>query len=752
MCMRLSRSITALAALASVAALTACGGGGGSSGPTLTGPASPKMELSASRTTVPVQQAGNYLYPDQTTLYTTRITANVRDSRGNAIPGGGQVEFALVGGVTDRGALYQTDFEDKVEVTYADGSTRDVPAAFWGLPVEVAGSSAQVLFQGHTQTGQVEIRATYAGPNGGVVQKSIPITIEPLPNATGLPSTLDLWVRGTPIFIAGQNRNDQATINAYLADPAGQPIEAGSGNNLRAEIIGDDLGGAYLLGSDGQIGRSVATRTIAGSGQAQISVKSGSKSGSLTIRLTADRSDNNVDNDIQDPITKETRIAISDGQTASLSFGGPYVDAIINNKTTAEMEEGDFIDQGVYSRSVSVVVTDRNGNPVPGETIRFGLIDAPLQAGSFPDPNFSLQPVTSTTTVDPRFAIQGSKGNPEEGGFRFDQDDGLSFKAAGVGYLDRLLLWPSEQGTQREMQVSRLVERLPGASIITTRAFPYLKDVPGYVDGYNIPWVVGRAQYGNIGATAVTDQNGVAQTFINYPVSRLNQPAILTAEAENGVSTHFNAYYAGVAGGTLTSSVTSVPPGGTTQVTMCAADANRAPRQGITLTAGLTNGASTSGSLTTGTDGCARFALHTMSNPDGTDEFTIPFSSGDGDDERIEITVTKSDPIEVPEAPAVRAPILSVAGPGNGSREVTAYVLDSNGDPVSGQTVVFTATATDDGNLPLASITSITDSGSDTTGTDGAATVTISYDGNAGDTYDVTATSSGGSDTVPFPY
>ncbi|HZJ81151.1 MAG TPA: hypothetical protein VFC95_00470, partial [Guyparkeria sp.] len=110
--MRLSRSITALAALASVAALTACGGGGGSSGPKLTGPASPKMELSASRTTVPVQQAGNYLYPDQTTLYTTRITANVRDSRGNAIPGGGQVEFALVGGVTDRGALYQTDFED----------------------------------------------------------------------------------------------------------------------------------------------------------------------------------------------------------------------------------------------------------------------------------------------------------------------------------------------------------------------------------------------------------------------------------------------------------------------------------------------------------------------------------------------------------------------------------------------------------------------------------------------------------------
>lgn len=749
MCMRLSRSITALAALASVAALTACGGGGGSSGPKLTGPASPKMELSASRTTVPVQQAGNYLYPDQTTLYTTRITANVRDSRGNAIPGGGQVEFALVGGVTDRGALYQTDFEDKVEVTYPDGSTRDVPAAFWGLPVEVSGSSAQVLFQGHTRTGQVEIRATYAGPNGGVVEKRIPITIEPLPNATGLPSNLDLWVRGTPIFITGQNRNDQATITAYLADPAGQPIMAGSSNNLRAEIIGDDLGGAYLIGSDGQAGRSVTTRTIAGSGQAQISVKSGSKSGSLTVRLTADGSDNNVDNGIQEAVTKETRIAISDGQAASLSFGGPYVNAIINNKTSAEIEEGDFVDQGVYSRSVSVVVTDRNGNPVPEETIRFGLIDSPLEEGTFPssDVDFSPAPATPTTSSGPRFAISGSKGNPVEGGTRFDQADGVNLITAGVGYRDRLILWPSEQGNQREMQVSRLVKRYLGQSTINVmEPFPH-PEVPGYVDGNNIPWVVGRAQYGNIGATAVTDENGVAQTFINYPVSRLNQPAILTAEAENGVSTHFGAYYVGVAGGTLTSSVTTVPPNATTSVVMCTADANRVPRKGTTLVAGLTNGVTTSGSLKTGDDGCARFSLNTTGVPLETDSFTISFSSGDGDDETIEITVGASA--------TINAPILSVDGwqaesGTERSRVITAYVLDSNGDPVSGQTVIFTATATDDGNPPVAAITGIPSS--KTTGSNGAATATVRYDGGDGDTYDVTATSSSGSVTVPFPY
>ncbi len=744
MCMRLSRSITALAALASVAALTACGGGGGSSGPTLTGPASPKMELSASRTTVPVQQAGNYLYPDQTTLYTTRITANVRDSRGNAIPGGGQVEFALVGGVTDRGALYQTDFEDKVEVTYADGSTRDVPAAFWGLPVEVSGSSAQVLFQGHTQTGQVEIRATYAGPNGGVVEKRIPITVDS-PSATGLPSNLDLWVQGTPIFVTGQNRNDQATINAYLTDPAGQLIEADSSNNLHAEIVGDNLGGAYLLGSGGQTGRSVTTSTIAGSGQ--ISVKSGSKSGSLTILLTADRSDNNVDNGIQDPVTKETSIAILDGQTTSLSFGGPWVNAIRNNKTSVEMEEGDFIDQGVYSRSVSVVVTDRNGNPVPGETIRFGLIDSPLEEGTFPPSgvDFSPAPATPTTTSGPRFAISGSKGNPVEGDTRFNQADGVNFITAGVGYLDRLVLWPDEQKNQREMQLSRLVERTLGSSTINTkRAFPY-PEVPGYVDGNNIPWVVGRAQYGNIGATAVTDENGVAQTFINYPVSRLNQPAILTAEAENGVSTHFGAYYVGVAGGTLTSSVTSVPPGATTPVVMCALDANRVPRKNTTLVAGLTNGATISGSLITGTDGCARFGLNTTGVPLGTDAFTIPFSSGDGNDETIEISVDASATVE--------APVISIAGPSGGPRTVTVLVLDSNGQPVNGETVLITATATDDGNPPTASISSVSPTTA-TTGSsgNGQAEFDITYAGGTGDTFNVEVNVRGNISTATFPY
>ena len=734
------------AALAGVAlTLAACGGGGGDTGPTLNDPASPSIDLTATSNVLNVQNPGAYRYPDETTLFSSEITAVVRDSQGNVIPGGGSVEFSVEGGRTDVGALYQPDFEDTVEITLADGSTREVPAAFWGLPMDVSGSQARVLFQSHTKTGTATITAVYQAPNGGVASDSITIEVTS-PTATGLPTTFDVQASPNPIFITGQDRVDQSTVEAYLMDGANQPVSAPNGNNVRAEIVGDSLGGAYLIGSDGQRGQSITTRTTADSGLARFTVISGSESGTLRIKLTADGEDNNVDNGIQQAVVKEDTISISDGRVASLSFGGPFIDAIINNQASAELEEGDFVDQGVYSRSVSVVVQDAEGNPIPNETIRFGLIDSPIETGTFPNPGFSPQPATPTTTSGPRFAIQGTGGNPVEGGNGFTQTDSVNLVSEGVHSLDRLVLWPSEQGTQREMLVSRLVEGLPTSQSLTvTRNFPFPK-VPGYVKGNNIPWVVGRAQYGNIGSTAVTDENGAAQTFINYPVSRLNQPAIITAEAENGVTTHFGVFYAGVAGGSLTSSVTSVPADSVTPVTMCATDANRVPRPGISLSAGLTNGVTIgSGSLTTGADGCANFALDTTGVPLNTESFNIPFSSGDGDDETIEITVEASASVE--------APIISVGGPGGGSREVTVAVFDSTGQPAAGQTVIFSADTpvdADDTDSPVPSVTNLPPSA--ITGSDGLATVTIDYVGNAGDSYAVNATVQGNTASTPFPY
>lgn len=728
--------------VASLLSLTACGGGGGTS---LTEAQAPSITLTATSDKLPVQNNG-YVYPDASSLYNSRLVATVRDNKGNPVPSG-TVTFTVSGGQTSVGALYESDFKTKV----TDSSGAEHPAAFWGLPVDTSGSIAQAVFQAHTQTGAATIVATYTDPNGQSAQASIVINVGSAVN-TGLPSSFQTRVNNTPIFITGQNKNDQAVIDAFLYDPANQPIASNGANNVQAQIIGNTLGGAQLIGANGQTGTLVKSQSTGSTGLAQITLLSGTESGNLTIRLTADGADNNVDNGIQQAVTKDITVAISDGRVASLSFGGPYINAIKNNQTSTTLASGDAIDQGTYSRAISVVVQDSNGNPVANTPIRFGLIDSPLTAGSYPDPNFSPAPPAGATTST-SFAIQGTKGNPVEGGNQFDEQDGVNLVTLGVRPLDRLILVPSAQGTQRDLLGSRIIDSLLAGStsaVTTTTSFPY-PVTSGFVDGYNIPWVIGRAQYGNIGTSATTDDNGVATTFITYPVSRLGQPAILTAEADNGVSAVFGAYYVGIAGGTLTSSVTSVPTGTTTAVTMCATDANNVPLPNYGITAGLTNGATiSSGSLTTGSNGCASFTLNTSAVPAGTPQFDIPFSIGTGTNESVNITVQAAAAQAAPASLVVGISGATVITATQNSRVITATVLDSSGNPVSGVQVQFQPTV---GTAPsgTASINS-SPSVVVTSDSSGQASTTVTYSGATGDAYNVAITAGTVNTTQLFTY
>lgn len=745
MWINIKSNVTRAAIAATALSLTACGGGGGTS---LTQAQAPSITLSATSQNMPVQSNG-YVYPDQSGLYNSRLIATVRDNQGNPVPSG-TVTFTVQGGQTNIGSLFESDFKTTVTVTNPDGTTATHPAAFWGLPVTLSGSMAQCIFQAGTKTGTATVVATYTDPNGQSAQTSLQIQVGAATN-TGLPSSFSTQISGLPIYVSGQSKNSQAVISAYLYDPANQPVGNNGANNVQASIVGSTLGGAYLIGSGGQSGSTVVTQSQGSSGLAQLTLVSGSQSGTLTIALTADGADNNVDNGIQQPVTKNITVAISDGRIASLSFGGPYINAIQNNKVSTPIASGDSLDQGTYSRSISVVATDANGNPVPNATIRFGLIDSPLSAGSYPSVDFSPQPpaVTSTSTS---FAIQGSKGNPVEGGNSFSENDGVNLLTAGVRPLDRLILTPSEQGTQRDMLGSRMVSALTSNSSVSTTTNFATPVTPGYVDGFNIPWVIGRAQYGNIGTTAATDSNGVANTFVTYPVSRINQPIILTAEADDGVSSVFNAYYVATAGGSLTSSVTTIPAGTTTSVTMCAYDANQVPLANTTISAGLTNGASITGSLVTGGNGCANFTVDTTKVPAGTQSFGIPFSVGAGTNQQTAtITVQPAD------SPVIT---LGIGGPGVGARTITAYITDASGKALPTNNVVFTFTASDDGSAPTANITS--SNPTSVPNTNGTASTTVTYTGNSanaaatppvtGDNFSVTATIGATSVTQTFPY
>ncbi|MDD3576757.1 MAG: hypothetical protein PHT38_07710 [Halothiobacillus sp.] len=622
-------------AFAAVMGLTACGGGGGTS---LTQSKPPSITLSATSYSLPVQNTG-YVYPDQSSLYNARIMATAVDNKGNTVPSG-QITFTVSGGQTNVGALYESDFKTKV----TDSNGVEHPAAFWGLPVDISGGMAQCVFQAHNQTGTANIVATYTDANGQSTQQTIQINVGS-PVNTGLPSSFQPQVSNLPVFVTGQGKNSQAIIETYIVDPANQRIVSNGANNVQAQIIGSNLGGAYLIGANGQSGQSVSSQTTGSSGIAQFTLQTGSESGFLKIRLTADGADNNVDNGIQQPVSNDISVAVSDGRVASLSFTSPYINAIRNNKSSVALDTtaGDTFDQGTYSRAISVEAQDANGAPVAGTQIRLGLIDSPL----------TNYPATSGT-----FAIQGVRGNPTESGNTFSENDGINLITAGVNSLDRLVLVPSEQGTDRELRLSRLISALQAGttnSVITTTNFP-APTVAGYNANADIPWVIGRPQYGNITATATTDASGVATVFMTYPVSRLGQPAILTAEADNGVSAVFGARYAGIAGGTLTSSITNVPSGAaqtSTSVTMCAKDGSEVPLTNYPITAGLINGVTTDpSSIVTGPSGCATFTLkvpptisvdNTTTPPTVTTlittPFTLTFTSGTGPNEKVEITV-----------------------------------------------------------------------------------------------------------------
>ncbi|MFP4296088.1 MAG: hypothetical protein ACLFQH_09730, partial [Halothiobacillaceae bacterium] len=529
--------------------LAACGGGGGGgfqegSGPTIT--------LSVPDT-LPAQPLDDWAgYYELTGFeYHGEIIATVRDGGGRA-PTDTPVHFVVKGDPNKvHGALYTPDETESVEICNDAGvcEDRDVMKPLWGYSQETVGGTARMSYVAWNRAGTVTIEATFQDPaTGQTATVSREIRIGGAVD-TGLPHTLTTSVEGGPVYITGQGKNDRATIVANLRDANGQPVvaPADNANNLRAEIVGESLG-ARLVGADGVENTNVATRSIGSTGRAEIPMLSGTAAGTVKIRLTADAADNNIDNGIQQAVTHDLTVLIQDGRAATVSLTGPYVDAIRNNQSQIELAEGETLDNGTYSRILSAVVQDREGNPVPNATVRFGLIDSPI--AGFPSESAG------------QFVLSGTRGNPAEGGDRFDQEDGIALiggVSLGDGVTararqgDQLILYPNEQGDAREMTSRRSVDLLLDDSrLLVQGTFPAGQDA-----GANIPWTIGRAQYGNIIATVTTDQFGVASTLMTYPVARVGQNAIITTEAvESGTTTVLEASYAGIRALQMTSSHT----------------------------------------------------------------------------------------------------------------------------------------------------------------------------------------------------
>ncbi len=443
-------------------------------------------------------------------------------------------------------------------------------------------------------------------------------------SATGVPNNISITNSGQPIYVQGSGGNTTAPVTVTVTDgsqPIADPMSGGNRwNNVQFTLntqqtaSGEELSGVNAQGQTVS-GNQISLSTTSGAVNALL--RSGTSTNVVTVTATADRADNNVDNGIQDPITATGTYAISDGRIWSVDITGPNVNALLVNRVNpdVQLEDAANIDpDGTYSLVISATAVDKAGNPaLPGQLLRFGLIDSPLLG--YPQSGSGV------------FAISGNNGDPQEGGFVFTQNN-VNFlsTAGGVQPGDTLIVFGEESPGNEDLETAAPVQTVNSATTLTiSQRFNY-NDATGSIrdDGPVLPFVVGRAVDGSVDATALTDNNGVATTKLIYPVSKLGKLAAIyvegtgvpangnprtVADAEIIAYPGLSQYGDNQAGLVVQPNV--APGNAATSVTVCAYDALGTPLVGLNVNfayvgasgTGTIDGQPGSGVLNNPTDG-----------------------------------------------------------------------------------------------------------------------------------------------------
>ncbi len=301
------KNILRLSSLLAVAALTACGGGGGSGG---TSAQQYSISLTTVKTQLPINidpsnnLAGTGAYaPYSTSLYVSAQTG------GKPIPGGTDIFACNMASGLDSGALYYLDGDTSHEV---DGK----PGAYRAITLGSNSGGASFHFHSSNQAGTARIVCTVVDPRDKITY-SANVDIQ-VGAATGKPA----WVIGQAQAASTLGTSDNLAnlsntvgIQASLYDDANQPIATASAANLQVSILpftsssSDASVGAQLVAGS-QKSSSVRVQSIGGT--AQFSLMSGANEGPILLQFVADRSDNNVANGIQDPVTSYLAVGAYD--------------------------------------------------------------------------------------------------------------------------------------------------------------------------------------------------------------------------------------------------------------------------------------------------------------------------------------------------------------------------------------------------------------------------------------------------------
>ena len=717
--------------------LASCGGGGGDGGG-FSAPQSGTITLSATTRQLPVYTGSTR--PGPGTPYEAEVDAIWKNADGSLVTVCGTTATAVC-----KVAVSISPVETAGIGIPDDPSTTINEASIIYVTTPVTASSGHATFWvvASSIAGPATLTVTGVDPQTGrSVSASMQFTIVSGVGTT--PASIDLAPAPTGIYIPGSSGTTNSVISALVRDGAGQfvpdPAQGNSGaDNLQAEIVGDSGGGVLAATSvtGSSSGNSVQTHTV--QGIATVSFQSGTTQGPIQIKFTADRADNNVSNGIQNPVTASTTVVVSDGKLYSLELTSPVVapnlpgitiNTVSGNVSTGAGTTIPADPDATLSLVVTALGTDRQGNPVLANTpIRFGSVDEPVG-----DPG---------TPNDNQFLLSGLDGQPQVGGTTFTAPTGqFTTAGGGAGPGDALVVFGKAVEGFDDLESAVTVTRVNSATNLTVSpAFNSNTTTGASVQpGPVLPYLIGRSMHGNITASALTDDKGVAHASLNYTVNTVGDAVAIWAQGDgvdrvtNGprrVTDAGTLAYPGVAPATITLFPNPIPGDTTTSVTACVTDALGIPLRGVqvgfkfTLTAGSGSLDGTAGTgffdhLTDQT-GCVQGSVVTTG---------LPVSTADGSSGQLVASGAgaTSDPIDiVVQLAALQASPNAVAVNCSGSQTsiIEIRAVGPDGSPLPGVDVEAQCTASGGATLAATPATG-------TTGDDGTIDFSIAASGFIG--------------------
>jgi len=575
----------ALGLLLASLALSSCGGGGGNGGG-FSPPANGNIVLTpqGGSTTLPLNVGGASVW-SPASPYTNAVDIHWTNPDGSPVSG-----HDLSCSVTNLSII-------SIHILDDASTPQDESAVNWGnIQVHSDTGHAVCWVFSTGQAGTATLNVGGVDPiTGATLSKSLTFTVQ---NASGpVPASVTMVPQPAGVYISGSGGNQNSVLTVTVLDGGGQPVpDPASGNggadNVTLEIVTSDSGGAVL--SANSVGgpvtsNSVSTHTV--NGIATASFQAGTTQGPIQIRVTADRADNNNTNGISDPVSATGSVIVSDGKLYTLAITAPLVAPNLPLITINTLGVSDDVTGGgttippnpdaTLSLVVSALGTDRQGNPVlPGTPIRFGAVDEPVGAPGSAEDNVFL-----ISSLD--------DGNPQEGGNVFTAPHGqFTTAGGGAGPGDALVVFGKAVDGNSDLVSAVTVQTVNSATSLTVAPVFNRNDTTGTSVDYGavLPYLIGRAEHGNISSPQTTNDIGVAHTTLNYPVNSVGDAVAIWAQGD-GVDNVTGGQrrvtdagvlaYPGVAPATITITPQTIEGNSTAHVTVCVTDALGIALRGI---------------------------------------------------------------------------------------------------------------------------------------------------------------------------